>query len=169
MELWDLYDKDRKPLNRTHVRGEAFAEGEYYVSCEIWVRNSKGEFLITKRHPDKKAGNLWEFAGGGTLAGETTTQSAVRELKEETGIQSQESELQHFATYQHKNYFLDLFLLNKDVEISDIVLQPGETIDAKWASEKTILQMIDNEEFVYSVSLRFKTYKENLVTPLFSS
>ena len=169
MELWDLYDKDRKPLNRTHVRGEAFAEGEYYVSCEIWVRNSNGEFLITKRHPDKKAGNLWEFAGGGTLAGETTTQSAVRELKEETGIQSQESELQLFATYQHKNYFLDLFLLNKDVEISDIVLQPGETIDAKWASEETILKMIDNEEFVYSVSLRFKTYKENLVMPLFSS
>ena len=162
MELWDLYDKDRKPLNRTHVRGEAFAEGEYYVSCEIWVRNSKGEFLITKRHPDKKAGNLWEFAGGGTLAGETTTQSAVRELKEETGIQSQESELQLFATYQHKNYFLDLFLLNKNVEISDIVLQPGETIDAKWASEETILQMIDNEEFVYSVSLRFKTYKDSL-------
>jgi len=162
MELWDLYDKDRKPLNRTHVRGEAFAEGEYYVSCEIWVRNSKGEFLITKRHPDKKAGNLWEFAGGGTLAGETTTQSAVRELKEETGIQSQESELQLFATYQHKNYFLDLFLLNKDVEISDIVLQPGETIDAKWASEETILKMIDNEEFVYSVSLRFKTYKDSL-------
>ena len=162
MELWDLYDKDRKPLNRTHVRGEAFAEGEYYVSCEIWVRNSKGEFLITKRHPDKKAGNLWEFAGGGTLTGETTTQSAVRELKEETGIQSQESELQLFATYQHKNYFLDLFLLNKDIEISDIVLQPGETIDAKWASEETILQMIDNEEFVYSVSLRFKTYKDSL-------
>ena len=162
MELWDLYDKDRKPLNRTHVRGEAFAEGEYYVSCEIWVRNSKGEFLITKRHPDKKAGNLWEFAGGGTLAGETTTQSAVRELKEETGIQSQESELQLFATYQHKNYFLDLFLLNKDVEISNIVLQPGETIDAKWASEETILQMIDNEEFVYSVSVRFKTYKDSL-------
>ena len=162
MELWDLYDKDRKPLNRTHVRGEAFAEGEYYVSCEIWVRNSKGEFLITKRHPDKKAGNLWEFAGGGTLAGETTTQSAVRELKEETGIQSQESELQLFATYQHKNYFLDLFLLNKDVQISDIVLQPEETIDAKWDSEETILQMIDNEEFVYSVSVRFKTYKDSL-------
>ena len=162
MELWDLYDKDRKPLNRTHVRGDAFAEGEYYVSCEIWVRNSRGEFLITKRHPDKKAGNLWEFAGGGTLAGETTTQSAVRELKEETGIQSQESELQLFATYQHKNYFLDLFLLNKDVEISNIVLQPGETIDAKWASEETILQMIDNEEFVYSVSVRYKTYKDSL-------
>ena len=30
---------------------------------------------------------LWEFAGGGTLTGETTKQSAVRELKEETILQ----------------------------------------------------------------------------------
>ena len=86
MELWDLYDSERKPLNRTHVRGEAFAEGEYYVCAEVWVRNSKGEFLITKRHPDKKAGNLWEFTGGGTLAGESTRESAIRELQEDKGF-----------------------------------------------------------------------------------
>ena len=114
------------------------------------VRNSKGEFLITKRHPDKKAGNLWEFTGGGTLAGESTKQSAVRELQEETGIQAKESELQLFVTYQHKNYFQNLFLLCKDIEISKVVLQPGETIDAKWATEETILQMIENGEFAGS-------------------
>ncbi len=32
MELWDLYDSERRPLNRTHVRGEAFAEGEFVHS-----------------------------------------------------------------------------------------------------------------------------------------
>ncbi|MBR4725629.1 MAG: NUDIX domain-containing protein [Lachnospiraceae bacterium] len=117
MEYWDLYDSERKPLNRVHARGEAFAEGEYYVCAEVWVRNSKGQFLITKRHPDKKAGNLWEFTGGGTLAGESTLQSAVRELKEETGIDASEAELRLFVTYQKKNYFLDLFLLNKDIDI----------------------------------------------------
>lgn len=52
MELWDLYDSERNPLGRTHVRGEAFAEGEYYVCVEVWIRNSKGEFLIQKRHPN---------------------------------------------------------------------------------------------------------------------
>ena len=162
MELWDLFDSERRPLNRTHVRGEAFAEGEYYVCAEVWIRNSKGEFLITKRHPDKKSGNLWEFTGGGTLAGESTLQSAIREMQEETGIRAEESELSLFATYRHKNYFLDLFLLNKDVEISEVVLQPQETVDAKWASESTILQMIENGEFVYSTGLRFKTYKDVL-------
>ena len=162
MELWDLYDSERRPLNRTHIRGEAFAEGEYYVCAEVWIRNSKGEFLITKRHPNKKTGNLWEFTGGGTLAGESTKLSAIRELQEETGIQAKESELQLITTYQHKNYFQDLFLLCKDIELSKVVLQPEETVDARWASEETILQMIENGEFVYSVGQRFKAYKDIL-------
>ncbi len=159
MERWDLYDGGRRALNRTHIRGEAFAEGEYYVCAEVWVRNSIGEFLITKRHPDKKAGNLWEFTGGGTLAGENTKQSAIRELREETGIRASEPEMRLFATYQHKNYFLDLYLLLRDTEISEIVLQPEETVDAKWASEEMILHMIENGEFVYSAGRRFKEYK----------
>ena len=163
MEYWDLYDSERKPLNRVHARGEAFAEGEYYVCAEIWVKNPEGKFLITKRHPDKKAGNLWEFSGGGTLAGESTLQSAVRELKEETGIDAGEQELKLFATYQKKNYFLDLFLVTKDVDIADIVLQPGETVDAKWATADEIQQMIENEEFVHSVGIRFKMYRELVV------
>ena len=163
MEYWDLYNSERKPLNRVHARGEAFAEGEYYVCAEVWVKNSKGQFLITKRHPDKKAGNLWEFSGGGTLAGESTLQSAVRELKEETGIDVGEQELRLFATYQRKNYFLDLFLLTKDVDITDIVLQPGETVDAKWATADEIQQMIANEELVHSVGVRFEMYRDLVV------
>ena len=102
---------------------------------------------------------MWEFTGGGTFAGESTKQSAVRELQEETGIQAEESELCLFATYQHKNYFQDLFLLCKDIEISEAVLQPEETVDAKWASDETILQMIENGEFVHSAGQRFKEYK----------
>ena len=160
MEYWDLYDSERKPLNRVHVRGEAFADGEYYVCAEVWVKNSKRQFLIIKRHPDKKAGNLWEFSGGGTLARESTVQSAVRELREETGITASEKELKLFATYQRKNYFQDLFLLCKDVELSDLVLQPDEATDAKWVTDAEIMEMIGNGEFVHSVGVRFQMYRE---------
>jgi hypothetical protein len=55
-----------------------------------------------------------------------------------------------------------LFLLCKDIELSKVVLQPEETVDARWASEETILQMIENGEFVYSVGQRFKAYKDIL-------
>ena len=160
MELWDLYDSERKPLGRTPVRGETFGEGEYYVCAEAWIRNSKGEFLIQKRHPDKKAGNLWEFTGGGTLAGETTLQSIVREVAEENGIVAKAHEFTFFATYQRKNYFQDLFLLRRDVDIKDLVLQPEEAIDARWATEEDILQMIAAQEFVYTVGVRFEKYRD---------
>ena len=159
MEYWDLYDSERKPLGRTHLRGDKFEDGEYYVCCEIWVVNSEGKFLTTKRHPDKKAGNQWEFTGGGTLAGETTVQSAVRELSEETGIFVSENELKLLTTYAHKNYFQDIFLLKKAVDLKDIVLQPDEAVDVKWASDAEIQKMIDSEEFVYSVGKRYGMFK----------
>ena len=162
MELWDLFDSERKPLGRTHVRGEEFGEGEYYVCVETWIRNSKGEFLIQKRHPDKKAGNLWEFVGGGTLAGETTLQSAVREVAEETGIAAKAHEFTFFATYQRKNFFQDLYLLRRDVDIKDIILRPDEAIDKRWATEEDILQLIANREFVYTVGLRFEKYRDEV-------
>lgn len=163
MEYWDLYDKDRKPLGRTHLRGDKFEEGEYYVCCEIWVLNSEGKLLCTKRHPDKKAGNLWEFSGGGTLAGETTEQSAVRELFEETGIEADLEELKLLATYAHKNYFQDIFIIKKDIEVEKLVLQEDETVDAKWAAHEEIQQMIDNGEFVYSVGVRYGKYRHLIV------
>ena len=160
MEYWDLYDSERKPLGRTHLRGDKFEDGEFYVCCEIWVMNSEGCFLTTKRHPDKKAGNQWEFTGGGTLAGETTLKSAVRELSEETGISVSENELQLLTTYAHKNYFQDIFLLKKDVDLKDIVLQPDEAVDVKWASDEELQRMIDSGEFVYSVCKRYGLYKD---------
>ena len=169
MEYWDLYNADRKPLGRTHLRGDKFADGEFYVCCEIWVVNSRGEFLATRRHPDKKRGNMWEFTGGGTLAGETTLQSAVRELSEETGIKAGENEFELIATYTNKNYFMDIFLLRKDVDIKDIVLQPEETIDARWVTDGEIRKMIEDEVFVPSVGRRYDMYKGKTLQSVFES
>jgi len=157
-EYWDLYDADRKPLGRTITRGDAFAEGEYYVCCEVWIRNSEGKFLMTQRHPDKKAGGLWEFTGGGVLAGETTKQAAVREVQEEMGLRVEESELRLLEVYQHKNYFMDIFVVKKDVDVSTLTLQPEEVVDAKWVSHDKLLQMIEEKQTVWSVGLRYQKY-----------
>ncbi len=162
MEYWDLYDKDRNLLGKTHLRGDKFNEGEYYVCCEVWVMNPEGKMLTTKRHPNKKAGNLWEFVGGWTLAGETTMQSAVRELFEETGIKVQEDDLMFLATNASKNYFQDIYTVVSDVPIESVVLQPDETVDAKWSSFEDIEKMIANEEFVYTVGKRFETFKNQI-------
>ena len=158
-EYWDLYDADRKPLGRSIKRGDAFAEGEYYVCCEVWVRNSEGKFLITQRHPNKKAGGLWEFTGGGVLAGETTKQAAVRELDEELSVHVEESELALLEVYRHKNYFMDICVVKSDVDIATLVLQPEEVVDAKWVSDEELLRMIEEKQVVWSVGLRYGQYR----------
>ena len=47
MELWDAYDENRKPLGYT-VRREKFdsLNNEYHIVVHIWIKNSKGEYLI---------------------------------------------------------------------------------------------------------------------------
>ncbi len=161
-EYWDLYDENRNLLGRTIKRGDAFGEGEYHVACEMWVRGTDEKFLVTKRHPNKKAGGLWEFTGGGVLAGESSKQAAVRELKEEIGVAVEESDLKLLETYQHKNYFMDIFVVEKDVKLEDLVLQPEEVVDAKWVSAEELSEMIEAGEVVYSVGLRYKQYQELL-------
>ena len=161
-EYWDLYDANRNPLGKTIKRGDAFAEGEYYVCCEVWVQNSEGKLLMTQRHPDKKAGGLWEFTGGGVLAGETTKQAAVRELEEELGVTAEEIDLSLLDVYQHKNYFMDIYVVKKDVEPATLVLQPEEVVDAKWVSHEELLHMIEEKQVVWSVGLRYEKYGELL-------
>ena len=161
-EYWDIYDENRVFQNRTIRRGDPFQEGEYYICCEVWIQNSNGELLITKRHPSKKAGGLWEFVGGGVLAGETTAQAAVREVKEEIGVSIKENELVLFHVYRQKNYFMDIYLVKKDVAIADITLDENETVDAKWVPEKELQVMIESESLVRSVARRYEILKDKL-------
>lgn len=154
-EYWDIYNKDRVFQSRTIRRGDPFQPGEYYVCCEVWIYNSKGELLMTQRHPNKKAGGLWEFVGGGVLAGETTARAAVREVKEEIGIAIAEEELILLSVYQQKNYFMDIYLVKKDVDIQDLTLDKNETVDAKWVSDKEMQAMLKEQKVVHSVSQRY--------------
>lgn len=144
-EFWDLYDKDRRPLNRTHERGRYLEKGTYHIAVGIWTVNDKNEVLLTLRSPDKRDWpNMWENTAGSLLCGETSVEGAMRELKEETGITVSESELHFIATERTRNAFGDCYMVRKNVPIEDIVLQEGETCDAKWVSLNTLDQMIDD-------------------------
>ena len=161
-EYWDIYDENRVFQNRIIRRGDTFKDGEFYICCEVWFQNSKGEMLITQRHPDKKAGGLWEFLGGGVLAGEMTIQAAVREVKEEIGIAIAERELSLLHIYRQRNYFMDIYLVKKDLNIQSIKLDKSETINAQWVSKDEFQVMIENQEVVRSVAQRFYTLKDKL-------
>ena len=143
MEFWDLYDRERRPLGKTHMRGVPLAKGEYHLVVFVWVFNSRGQVLMTKRAPEKQSyPNLWEHTGGSVLAGESSLEAICRELFEETGIHAEAEELTLVETYSRVGSFCDIYFLQKDVALSELTMQPGETCDAKWVTRAQLEEMI---------------------------
>jgi 8-oxo-dGTP diphosphatase len=85
-ELWDVYDSERNLTGRTHRRADPLHKGDYHLVVHVWLQNSKGEFLISKRAPNKGYPNMWEMVGGSAIMGDDSISAAVREVKEEIGL-----------------------------------------------------------------------------------
>ena len=88
MELWDIYDENKKPTGRTMKRNDwCLKDGEYHLTVLGVVGRPDGTFLITKRVMTKAwAPGWWEVSGGAAQAGEESCEAVLREVKEETGL-----------------------------------------------------------------------------------
>lgn len=158
MELWDIYDAQRRPTGRTHARGVPMRRGEYHINVFVWIFNSAGELLLTKRSPEKESyPNLWETTGGAVLAGETSRQAIVRELREETGLCAAPEEFVFLDSVRGKTWFSDTYALRRDAPLSQIVLQPGETCGARWVTRAAFERMIAAGEVAQPDVRRFYT------------
>lgn len=144
METWDLFDKNGIPLGITHIRGKELPAGAYHRTVEIFTVNSKNQLLVTLRDPNKDPyPNLWEVTGGSVISGESSLEAAMRELREETGISVSADEMIFLAVNRGGTALTDIYLCFCDKEISELTLQKGETVDAKWISFKEFEEMID--------------------------
>lgn len=86
MEIWDLYTKYREKTGKEHVRGKQIPDGYYHLVVHVWIRNRKGEYLISQRAANRPTFPLmWECIGGSVLKGESSIEGAIREVKEEVG------------------------------------------------------------------------------------
>lgn len=134
MEWNDVYDADRRPTGRRRLRGEGFAAGEYGLAVCVWVYDGRGRILLTQRAPQKSFPLTWENSGGAAQAGESSRTAVRRELFEETGIIADESEFEFMETTRSDCFFFDHYFLLRSTPIEQIVLQPGETVDARWVT-----------------------------------
>lgn len=148
LEIWDLYDKNRNPLGITHQRSVPVPEGYYHLVVRVLVQNSRGEILLSKRHPEKPNGNLWECTGGSVLHGESSLDGALREAKEELGIDLsiQKGNIIHRAT--RMKYHMDTWYFQVDLNINELVFQPDEVVDAKWVNKERYEEMLVRKEII---------------------
>lgn len=155
MEYSDVYDKERNLTGRIHVRGTPWKRGEYgYVVC-VWVHDGKGNILLTRRAPEKTFPGTWENSGGAVQAGETGPQAIVRELFEETGIRAEPEEFEKISSARDRCIHYDFYCLKREIPLSQIVLQPGETDDVRWVSFDKMHEMIARGEVCKVIGKQF--------------
>ncbi len=162
MELWDAYDADGNRVEKTLVRGEPIPEGLYHLVSCIVVQHTDGDFLLMKRSPVKEHyPNIWEIgAGGSVLQGETSEQSAHRELEEETGITC--GRWSYMGRYREDNTLYDGYLCVTDWPKDQVRLQEGENVDFRWLNREAFVAFFDSDDCIERFRRRLGEFVNSL-------
>ena len=162
MELWDIYDKNKKPTGRTMKRNNwHLKDGEYHLTVLGVVAREDGTFLITKRVMTKAwAPGWWEVSGGAAQAGEASYDAVLREVKEETGLDVSNAQGGYLFTYKRENlgegdnYFVDVYRFVMDISDEDLKLQTEETDGYMFATKEQIKAFAAEGKFLHYDSIK---------------
>lgn len=151
-ELIDLLDDNGKVVG-TVDKAIAHRDGLWHRSVHVWIINDNSEILLQHRCSEKSFfPNVWDCSFAGHIgAGEGSLETAVREGKEEIGLDIDASELDFVYTNKEKlvygktvsNEFVDIYLLKKNIDLSKQALQKEEVDGLKWIKLQQFFEMIE--------------------------
>lgn len=162
MELWDIYDENKQPTGRTMLRDDwNMKDDEFHLTVQAAIKRPDGRFLITQRKLTKSWGaGWWEVSGGGVLAGETSREAVIREVREETGLDIASSNGDLIFTYRRdnheekNNYFVDVYRFELDFDDSDVTVQEEEVEQFRLATPEEIRALGEQGIFNHYSSIR---------------
>jgi len=163
MEIWDLYDENRRLTGRTHIRGEELPEGCYHLVVHVWIRNSRGEYLISQRAADRPTYPLkWECVGGSVIKGEDSLHGALREVKEEVGISLPAdsgrvvyTKTRGYVDGRKFNDIMDVWLFEYDGDADLANADTKEVADTRWLKTADIRKLYNDGELVDTLEYFF--------------
>ena len=162
MELWDIYDENKQPTGRTMVRDDwNMKDDEFHLTVQAAIMRPDGRFLITRRKLTKSWGaGWWEVSGGGVLAGETSREAVIREVREATGLDVTSAKSDLAFTYRRdnheekNNYFVDVYRFELDFDESDVTVQEEEVEEFRLATPEEIRALGEQGIFNHYSSIR---------------
>ena len=165
MELWDLYNEHRELTGRDHIRGEEVPQGFYHLVVHIWIRNNKGEYLISQRSAERPAYPLmWECVGGSVTKGEDSLTGALRETKEEVGLtlSPEDGKLVYSVVGRVVNGvkftdIVDVWLFEYDGPVLLDQASTKEVAQTAWMTKEQIRALFDTGKLVHTLGYFFTT------------
>lgn len=162
-EIWDLYNENRELLGKDHVRGEQLPIDGYHLVVHVWIRNSKGQYLISQRSANRPTFPLvWECVDGSVVKGEDSLQGALREVKEEVGVdllpekgQVILSDIKKIEFGKVVNKIVDVWLFEYDGEVDLSNATTDEVAQVAWMNREQIKELFDANMFVDTLEYFF--------------
>lgn len=163
MEIWDLYNEKRELIGIDHIRGTEIPKDCYHLVVHVWIKNRKGQYLISQRSASRPTFPLmWECVGGSVLKGENSLQGAIREVKEEVGINLANSEgkivfskTRDIINGKKFNDILDVWLFEYNGTVSLGQATTDEVVQSKWLYPEQIKEIYNSKQLVSTLEYFF--------------
>ena len=159
MELLDVVDENGLPTGAVVPREKAHTEGIRHRTSHVWLvreRNEKWEILLQKRCQTKDSWpGCYDISSAGHIpAGVDFIPSALRELREELGVDAVPEELilcgnrraQADGVFHghpfHDREYARVFALWRDQDEGDFMLQKEEIDSVRWMELDTCMEAV---------------------------
>lgn len=175
-EYLDVIDSNGNPTGLIKTREEIHKSGDYHRVVHTWIYNKNHQILLQKRSEQKENHpGCWDCSSAGHIhALETSKKGALRELKEELGLNFQEEDLELIATIKrNKNpqnrELADIYVIEIE-ELPPMYFSDNEVTEAKFFSIPQIETFLKNKDtnLVYREEYPMIFQKMNLEKDLHS-
>lgn len=152
-EYLDIWSSDGQPTGKKCLKDEAHQKGLFHPTVHIWFYSSGPSLLLQKRSLNKQTfPGLWDVSVAGHVsAGESIIEGALREIKEEIGLDLQKVDLNPIDIRKNTNRFDNgvtdcefqhVFLAKLDTDVSNIKIQEAEVDAVRLFSFEELQQCI---------------------------
>ncbi len=149
MELLDEVDENNILTGRVLDKDYMHNNKIFHREVAAIIINEENELLIQKRAPTKKqCPNMWGLTAGHVDSGEKVENAMVREIKEELGININESKMKFLGTYKreslHNCCFTYCFLVSTNKTIADMTMQKEEVSELKYITLEKLKESMNS-------------------------
>ena len=156
-EYLDVLDQDGNKTGVVKLRSEVHRDGDYHKTVHVWIINDKNEILLQRRSPNKDSyPNMLDISSAGHLmAGDSSLDGAVREIKEELNIDVNPDDLKLIKTLKKhsnpkpgfiNNEFADVYIYKTNKDISDMKYQEEEISEILFVPFYKFKDMVINHD-----------------------
>lgn len=150
-EYLDIWDEFGIPTGQVCDKNFAHQNGLFHPTVHIWLYTPTPALLMQKRGSQKQTfPNLWDVSvAGHVAAGESVLEAAIREIKEEIGLNINPKELTRIAVRKNINNFPNgiidcefqhVYLSPLKTNIKDLILQQEEVEEVRLFSFQELEQ-----------------------------